>query len=459
MPAVAAFAVIMSGCDLEVQNPGSILDSDLTTPQLMPILVAGVSAEYNDIGDLYAFSTARLSDDIAGTGSYFGTQQYRQGIFDFEDSSGFWEQAHEAAWSAGEAWVRLQDVLPDASANALSSRLFMLMGHAHRVLGENFCDLVYDVGTSQARSVAFDSAIVAFNMAITIGTAAGSDADEYVMSARAGIAAAMVGLAVHGSGTWAVAAAQAALIPTDFVDAAIYHRQANSNQIWIETHNRAEVGVWGTRAQRLGDPSLTDPDPRTPYAICGTFDDPSDPSAGVTSTGDCAGSGSGAHQGADGLTAHYRQDKYPERGSDIPRVSGVEMRMIEAEEALLRDDYAAFIGFINDARASYGRNAADTGDVLPALTAPTTAGSLDWPYDDTLGDGWSILDEERYATLWLTGKRWYDLDRWNHPFLDGGFLAPNIPGASALARRASCMPVPKNECELNPNLQGDPICG
>lgn len=338
----------------------------------------------------------------------------------------------------------------------------MLMGHAHRVLGENFCDLVYDVGTSQARSVAFDSAIVAFNMAITIGTAAGSDADDYVMSARAGIAAAMVGLAVHGSGTWAAAAAQAALIPTDFMDVAIYHAQANSNQIWIQTHNRAEAGVWGTRAQRLGDPSLTDPDPRTPYKICGTWVDTSpspDPGDGVTSTGDCAGSGSGAHQGADGLTAHYRQDKYPERGSDIPRVSGVEMRMIQAEEALLRGNMADFIGFINEARASYGENAAGTGDVLPALTAPADAGSLDWPYDDALGDGWSILDEERYATLWLTGKRFFDLDRWNHPFLDGGYLAPNIPGASAIARRASCMPVPKNECELNPNLQGDPICG
>jgi hypothetical protein len=427
----------------------------------MKILVAGVSAEYNDIGDIYAFSTGRLSDDIAGTGSYFSTQEYRQGIFDFENSAGFFEQAHEAAWAAGEAWVRLQEVLPDPNSNPLSSRLFMLMGHAHRVLGENFCDLVYDVGPSQARSVAFDSAIVAFNMAITIGTAAGSDADDYVMSARAGIAQAMVGLAVHGGGSWAAAATQAALVPTDFMDVAIYHPQANSNQIWIETHNRAEVGVWGTRAQRLGDPDLTDPDPRTPYTICGTWDDPDpvspSPDAGVTSTG-CT-SGSGAHQGADGLTAHYRQDKYPLRGSDIPRASGVEMRMIEAEAALLDGDMNKFIEKINVARASYGRNAADTGDVLPALTAPATAGSLDWPYDDTLGDGWSILDEERYATLWLTGKRWYDLDRWNHPFLDGGYLAPNIPGASAIARRVSCMPVPKNECELNPNLQGDPICG
>ncbi len=100
MPAAAAFAVIMSGCDVEAQNPGSILDSDLTTPELMPILVSGVSAEYNDIGDTYAFTTARLSDDIAGTGSYFSTQEYRQGIFDFENSAGFWEQAHEAAWAA-----------------------------------------------------------------------------------------------------------------------------------------------------------------------------------------------------------------------------------------------------------------------------------------------------------------------------------------------------------------------
>ena len=77
LPAVAAFAVVLSGCDLEVLNPGAIQDADLNTPELMPVLVNGVSAEYNDVQDNYAFDVARLTDELAGTGSYGSTQDFR----------------------------------------------------------------------------------------------------------------------------------------------------------------------------------------------------------------------------------------------------------------------------------------------------------------------------------------------------------------------------------------------
>ena len=455
MPVVAALAVVASGCELEVLNPGSIQDADLNTPELMPILVAGVSAEYNDIGDDYAFDMARLTDDIAGTGSYFSTQQYRQGIFDWEDSEFAWEQTHEAAWAAGEAWDRLQEVLGESAAtSADAAKLFVLMGSAHLRLGENFCDVVYDVGPSQPRTAAFDSAIVAFQQAITIGQAAGSAGDHWVTAARGGIAAAYVGL-----GDWAQAVTFAGMVPTDFVDVAIYHEQANSNLIWMETHNRAEVGVWSTLAQRLHDVGADgvagggdDEDPRVPYTICGSWEDMDpinpDPELGVNPEG-CT-SGSGAHQGADGLTAHYRQDKYPERGSDIPRITGEEMRLIEAENFLRNNDFANFNAKITELRMYHGLGAHHH--------QATEQGSLDFPYATPADDGWSVLDEERYASLWLTGKRLWDMDRWNHPFLAGGFLAANVPGASAVDNRPSCQPVPKNECELNPNLQGDPIC-
>lgn len=451
--AVVALAVLASGCDLEVVNPGSIQDQDLNSAELMPILVAGVSAEYNDIQDTYAYAAGRLTDDIAGTGSYFGTQQFRQGIFDDLDSEGYWEQTHESAWSAGEAWTRLQEVLgASASASVDAAKLFALMGHAHNRLGENFCDVVYDVGPSQPRSAAFDSAIAAFNQALSIAGAAGSGADQWALSARAGIAQARLGLAALGAGSWADAAAAANSFfsnggTMDWADYAIYHAQANSNSLWQETHGRAEVGVWSTHAQTLFDNG----DPRTPYTVCGAWDDPDpvnpDPAAGVTAQG-CS-SGSGAHQGADGLTAHYRQDKYPERGSDIPRATGEEMRLIIAEERLRAGDMAGFIAAVNLVRAEHS---------LAPRAEPASAGTLDFPYEFPAVDGFSILDEERYASLWVTGKRLFDLDRWDHPFLDGGFLAGNVPGASAIARRVSCMPVPRNECELNPNLAGDAVC-
>lgn len=430
--AVLLSAFGMSGCELEVLNPGRILDEDLNTRDLMPILVSGVSAEFNDIGDFYAFDIARLTDDLAGTGSYFSTGQYRRGVFDNENSEGHWEQAHEAAWAAGGAWERLQNVLEgEASSFEGSARVFLLMGLAHRMLGENFCDLVYDKGPLQPREAAFDSAIVALNQAVTIGTAAG--ASSYVAAAHGGIAQANVGL-----GNWSAAVQAAARVPTDFMHAAIYHLTANSNGVWNESWGRAEVGVWATPAQ-----TVFDGDPRAPYTICGAWNDPSGPSWGeVTPTGVCTGQGSGAHQGADGLTAHYRQDKYSESGSDVPIVTGTEMRLIEAEAALLGGDLAMFTAKVNEVRAFYGADPIDQ---------PASAGALEFP--NAQDDAWSILDRERYLTLWIEGRRLFDLDRWQHPFLQGGTIIG--PGAEP---RVSCMPVPEIECTLNPEIQNSSVC-
>ncbi|MEM7416280.1 MAG: RagB/SusD family nutrient uptake outer membrane protein [Gemmatimonadota bacterium] len=442
--AAAMVAVVFSGCSLEVLNPGAIQDADLNTPELMPVLVSGVSAEYNDIGDMYAFSGARLTDEVAGTGSYTSTQEYRQGIFDWESSEGFWEQAHEAAWAADQAWIRLEEVL-EAGANSSpdAARLFALRGFAFQRLGENFCQMVFSVEDWVDRTVAFDSAIANFNRAITIGTAAGASAAQWVTASQAGIAQAHV-----GRGDWASASSAAAAV-TDiaFVDQALYHASANTNQVWNESWGRAEVGVYRTLAQRMHDGA--DADPRVAYTKCGEWDDltsayPDNIPGGVTSTGDCSGQGSGAHQGADGDHAHYRQDKYNERGSDIDRASGVEMRLIQAEAALQgTPDFAEFIGHINAVRAHYG---------LAALAAPTAMGTLSFPTDETnMTDALQILDRERYATLWMTGRRLFDLDRWDHPFLAGGWIV----GSAALANRLRCMPLPKIECQLNPNLADD----
>ena len=168
MPVVAAMAVVFSGCSLEVLNPGAIQDADLILPELMPVLVSGVSAEYNDFGDTYAFSGGRLTDELAGTGSYGSTQEYRQGIFDWEASEGFWAQTHEAAWAADQAWTRIQEVLGDAANSAdISARLWAIRGFARIRLGENFCYAVFDVEDWQERTESFNRAITDFNKSIS----------------------------------------------------------------------------------------------------------------------------------------------------------------------------------------------------------------------------------------------------------------------------------------------------
>lgn len=424
----AGLALLVTACDFEVSNPGAILDVDLNTPELMPILVSGVSLELSDIADTYAFDVARLSDEMAGTGSYFDTGRFRRGVFDDEDSEGLFEQTHEASWAAGIAWDRMQEVLGDDAQGVLSSRVFMIQGFAHRYMGENFCEIVYDIGGLQPRTAAFDSAIVSFQTAIQ-HAASDEDAADFRMAATAGMAQAYVGL-----GDWAKAVAEASKVPTDFVVSALYNIAANTNVVYNETHGRAEIGVYGTLAASL-DPQ---PDARAPFTKCGVFRDPNDPSKGVDETG---APGCTAHQGADGLTAHWRQEKYDDFGSDIALAKGTEMRLIEAEAALRSNDLGTFTAKINEVRDFHG---------LDPIDQPATAGSLEYP--NALDDAWSILDAERWLTLWLEGRRLWDLFRWDHPFLDGGsVLYPGEP------RRMWCMPIPAIECQLNENLRGQTL--
>jgi hypothetical protein len=469
LPAVAAFAVVLSGCDLEVLNPGAIQDADLVTPELMPVLVAGVSAEYNDVQDSYAFDIARLSDELAGTGSYGSTQDYRTGFFTDQDAEGNWEQMHEAAWAADQAWQRLQQVLEGAAnSSADAARLFVLRGHAFNRLGEAYCRVVFDIGPSEDRSVAFTKAKAAFQQALTI-----QPSGEWANAALMGIAQSEFLLAAVGAGSWATAdAAAATAISTindiGYSDDAIYAQGANSNLFWVETWNRAEVGVYRTLAQAMRDQSVTDgdPDPRVAYTRCGEWNDlasayPDNIPGKVTPTGNCAGDGSGAHQGADGDHAHYRQDIYDSQGSDIPRASVAEMYMIRAEAALQgTPDYAAFIGFINDVRAHHGMDPLATPSAMGMLNNSDGDWSTGYTVDDltdaNAATAYAILDRERYANTWMQGKRLFDLERWDHPFLTSQGW---ITGSTSVNERVACWPMPRNECQLNPNLQGDPACG
>ena len=445
---VGGVAVLFGGCDLAVVNPGAITDDALNEVSLVPSIVNGVANEFNQIVDNAAFDVLILTDEAAGSGSYFQTGRYRRGMQDWEETQGTWAQIHETIWTGHSAWFRVADFEGfNREADIDMARMWLMAGHAHRFYGELFCQVVYSVGPSPEepqlggvlpREVAFDSAVVALNRAITIAAAVGgSDADDIATAARAGLAQAYV-----GKGDFATAITHSVQVPTDFVHEARFNTNSNENIIYVETFDRAEIGLYNTYAG-----TLATQDPRVPYTVCGTFDDPLNPkNSDVTSTGACT-----AHQGADGVTAHYRQEKYPlpNGESDIPFATGVDMRLIEAEAALLANDMPTFEARINEVRAHYGLG--------PLTGTPAGAGALEYPnaYDANTGnvsdpgvDAWSILDAERHLTLWGEGRREWDLHRWDHPFLDGGIVFWDTE-----PRRVSCYPVPKDECTLNEVLR------
>jgi len=400
---------LTAGCGdiFDVSNPGQTLDSDLNDPDMIPILITGLSSDVSDFMDNFPFDVARLSDEMAGSGSYADTGYFRVGWALQDEVNGAWEQAHEAIWMAE---VHVDRILNDMDLTGVDyedyvARAWVLQGVSHRILGENHCQVVYsdegEYGTLQPRSVAFDSAAAAFNRALSYG-------GEWAMAAHAGLASAYAGL-----GQWSQAAAEAALVDDDLEVVAYYDQSDNENELYDETHDRHEMSAYNTYAASFSP----DWDPRAPITNC--------------EIGGCPNA-----VGSDGVTPMWRQEKYDQPGSEIPILSGKEARLIQAEAALLNGDLGEFTTQINRLRAIWD---------LDPIAQPASAGALEYP--NAYDDAWSILDGERMLTLWLEGRRLWDLHRWDHPFLDGGTVVwPGEP------RRDSCMPVPAGECRVNPNF-------
>ena len=70
-------------------------------------------------------------------------------------------------------------------------------------------------------------------------------------------------------------------------------------------------------------------------------------------------------------------------------------------------------------------------------------------------EAWTHLKNERMLTLWLEGRRLWDLYRWDDDFLRGGTILEDNPG---LNPRGHCLPISDNECATNTNLTNWPGC-
>ncbi len=441
LPAVALVATFwMTGCSdelFDVKNPGRILDDDLNTSRGINALVTGMSADFSVGYDNMSFVGAILSDEIVGSGSYFSTGRYRRGLFDSEDSNGRWAEVQRARWVAEGGLQRMANIEGFSfSGNALTARAYLFAGLANRWFGENFCEVVFsqpyteespgpggeiDKGVALARTAAFERAIPALQQAVTHGGSAG--ASDIVSAAHGALASAYVGV-----GNWGSAMSEAAQVPTSFVYSAEYSSNSGreQSQIWAETHGRHEISAWGTLAGTYGAG-----DPRTPWTDC-----------------PAAGSGCPSGNGADGQTLHFRQEKYPTKDDDIPVVKGTDMRLLEAENALMNGDLAGAMAKINEVRAFHGLGA------LVATTVGSITGGTGGGAHPTSMTGWDILDRERHLTMWLEGRRLWDLHRWDHPHLDGG----GVVYEASVARRASCFPISDDECQVNDNIDGTTKC-
>ena len=296
LPAVSmVFAVALSGCGdeglFDVKNPGAILDEDLNSAKGVDALVVGMSSDFSEGYDGQSFVNARGGDEMTGGGSYYLTGEVRRGLIISEDVDGFWEDYQKARWVAEGGLERMKGLSDYAfENNELTARAYMFAGLANRWGAENFCYTVFsapyddDDGTAQSKEVGFQRAVGHYNNAISNGSG------RIVTAAKGGLAQAYVGL-----GDWGQAVSNAAQVPTDFEFWANYSDNSGreNNEMYNESHLRAEFSVFGTYIETLG----TDGDPRTPWKDCST-------------PGTCAS----GHQGAgDGDAPHRGRGCVPEQ--------------------------------------------------------------------------------------------------------------------------------------------------
>jgi starch-binding outer membrane protein, SusD/RagB family len=401
---VVGCVLLFSSCNFfDVENPGPIADDDLNAAGSMAGLVTGMSFDLSRAMDAVTQESAIMGDELYHGGSYAAEGLFNRGIVKPEDVDGMWGAMHRARWVAESGIVRMKDVLGTGyDTSPLGARANIYAGLANRLLGEHVCEAVYDGGGAEDFKTHFPRAEAQFTEAIRIASGlTGAIKDSLLRAAYGGRASARA-----WQGKWTEAAADAALVPTNYVFYAFFstNTAGENNDLVFETTTRSEYTVYNTQWAQVFK------DPRVPWDTVKT-------------------TGGALAVGQDGRTIFFRQRKYPTLAADIPLVKGTEMLVLRAEAALRNNDVAGAMALINQERAFYNT----TATPLPALTATTAA------------QAWPILQKERGAVTWIEARRFWDLRRW--------LTEPPPIQNNYLTNRDKCIPISENERQSNPNLR------
>jgi hypothetical protein len=399
---IAAAGLMLAGCKgfLDVTNPGPIEDSKLQTPDAVPALVVGMSADFANVLDEMVRITAIASDELGHGGSYTQEGLWVRGIIRPEDVNDLWSRMHRARFEAESGIDRFKGFSGTSfnyGTSVYSARANLFAGLSNRLLGETVCAAVFENGPPESDSAYFSRAEGFFTEAIKVASAA-TGATDVLNAAYGGRATVRAWL-----GQWDAAVTDAAQVPTAFVYNAIFSTNSTreNNSLVQETYVRREFSLYNTSWAKVFK------DPRVPWDTIKT-------SNGAIQTGQ------------DGKTPYFRQAKYIDLGADIPVVKGTEMRLLQAEAALRKGDIASAYNFMNQARANYK---------MTNLTPPTD-----------LATAWQTLEFERGATVWLEARRLWDLRRW---------MVESGPAKNTfLTGRDKAVPVSLEEYQTNPNFSG-----
>lgn len=394
-------ALVLTGCDLQVVNPG-VIDAgtfDPTTDARTLSLSAQTNfyAAYANVvnftgyfsGEAWVGATRQETND-------FGRRVITPANLDINPN--VWAPL-SLAIASNEDVLDILDRAGVGAGDINAARSALYSGFALVLMAESFCEGVMRVGPPMTTAETLDSAIVRFDRAIQEATAAtGDEAVRIANSARVGLARAYL-----QKGDYAEAARAAEPVPSDFEHYAIYVDDASArsragNSVFARTASTSLVVPDAYR--ELGDP-------RIPFA-------------------------DGGRMAQDGQLYFYMQQKYPGYDAPIRISSGLEARYIEAEAALKLGDSAPALALIAERRAVGGQPAFG-GDDADAILAE--------------------LMDQRARDFWLEAKHLGDYRRNPSatPYVGAPgapFYKPNLGEYGEL----TCIPVPNEERQANPNF-------
>lgn len=409
---------LVAGCDFEVTNPGPVADQFLNEPGAYDAVVNGVGREMNDALNWIGVDVAIRTRELHATqaNDYIGIEiSAHRGTADLDALDTHWNSAQRVRWLGEDAIERFRESMEDSEfqSHPAVSRAHLMTGYANRLMGEYFCEAVFEGGEPQPGEAYFQRAEEVFTTAMQIAGAAGLD--DVATAAQAGRASVRIHL-----DDWTGAVSDASSVPTDFEYELPYfdtgdwryynalYWYGNSGEPW------RGLTVWNTYYE---DYHAETGDPRTSWE-----EHPDQP----------FGAGSLEPWGQ---IPWLTQGKYTSPSDNIDLSSGEEMRLIEAE-AMLRDgNMEGAMQVLNDLRAR--------------------AGVDPWPAPATMEEAWSLLKKERGIELWLEGRRLGDQRRWAETDTPGE-LDPHELGLTEdgpdLRDADLCLPIPTSERETNPNI-------
>ena len=401
----------MIGCSLEVDNPNSLLEADLADPSAASALANGAwNAVLNGVGNIM-IANAVITDEVVWTGSRDAWRQLDKGgvtnVYN-EFVDGAWPSINEGRWMADKAvsvLTSLGDKLPDAQdlvfahVSAAMVRLYV---------ADMFDDFVYSDKTEAGKPIGAANMSKMYDEAMTLLSGAEGIADATWkirikgLKARVAHAKAVWGTVNPvGAGTNYVNAgtADAAAALTLMAGTSDYKWKMNfssgtvSNNMSWQINGRLEMDLLDSPAHpdKGGDPNKTDP-------VTGAAD--------TRVLAEAAIFGSGIGGGTD-----Y---------APITIISAREMHLIIAEGKMAGGDAAGVIAELNKIR------------LLDGLAAYTTQ------------DAGDALKHERYANLFIQGRRLPDMYRWGATSIMWDSVEQSAAG--------SFFPIPIRECRANANV-------